>query len=215
MVDFQSRETRRDDHVRTSNDDAEESGTSDGESGGDASDEGDASDQTETHDHHHGDVDHVGVAVLTVSSSRSLDDDPSGDAIETAFEADGGDVVTRELVADGYDHVQGSLDNLVTRGDVDIVVTTGGTGVSPDDVTVEAAEALFEKTLPGFGELFRLLSYDEVGTKVVGTRATAGVADGTLVFCLPGSEHAARLGTEEIIVPEASHLAGLAGTDDA
>ena len=83
-----------------------------------------------------------------------------------------------------------------------------------DDVTVEAVEPLFEKTLPGFGELFRQLSYDEIGTKVVGTRATAGIADGVPVFCLPGSENAATLGVEEIVVKEAPHLAGLATRDE-
>jgi len=102
----------------------------------------------------------------------------------------------------------------VSRDDVDVVVTTGGTGVTPDDVTIEAVEPLFDKRLPGFGELFRTLSYDGIGTKVVGTRATAGIAEGVPVFCLPGSENAARLGTEEIVVAEASHLAGLARRED-
>ena len=94
-----------------------------------------------------------------------------------------------------------------------IVTSSGGTGVTPDDVTVEAAGPLFDKELPGFGELFRRLSYDEIGTKVVGTRAVAGVADGVPVFCLPGSENAARLGTGEVVVEEAPHLAGLAARD--
>jgi len=89
-------------------------------------------------------------------------------------------------------------------------VTTGGTGVTPDDVTVEAVEPLFEKRLPGFGELFRRLSYEEIGTQAIATRATAGIADGVPVFCLPGSESAVRLGTEEIIVEVVGHLAGLA-----
>ncbi|WP_101294596.1 MogA/MoaB family molybdenum cofactor biosynthesis protein [Halegenticoccus soli] len=166
------------------------------------------------HEHHRHDVEDLGVAVVTISSTRSLKDDPAGDAIVAAFETDGGDVVTRELIRDDYDGVQSAVDNLVGRDDVDAVVTTGGTGVTPDDVTVEAVRPLFEKELPGFGELFRRLSYDEIGTRVVGTRAVAGVADGVLVFCLPGSENAARLGAEEIVVKEASHLAGLAARDD-
>ena len=84
---------------------------------------------------------------------------------------------------------------------------------SPDDVTIEAVEPLLDKRLPGFGELFRTLSYEEIGTKVVGTRAVAGVADGVPVFCLPGSENAARLGTGDIVIEEAPHLAGLADRD--
>jgi len=201
MVDFQSRDTRVDDEETT-----------------DPPDEDDATDDLEEHeDHHHHDVEQVGAAVVTVSSTRSLDDDPAGDAIVAAFEDEGHEVVTRELLQDNYDGVQSTLDHLVSRKDVDVVVSTGGTGVTPDDVTVEAVQALFDKKLPGFGELFRRLSYDEVGTRVVGTRAAGGVSDGTPVFCLPGSENAARLGSEEVVVPEVGHLAGLArpeGEDD-
>jgi molybdenum cofactor biosynthesis protein B len=174
-------------------------------------------DHDHDHDHHHHHHDHdvetLGAAVLTVSSSRRLDEDPAGDAIAAAFESEGHGVVTRELVPDDYDRVQATLEQLAGRDDVDVVVSTGGTGVTPDDVTVEAASPLFEKTLPGFGELFRRLSYDEIGTRVVGTRAVAGVAEGTPVFCLPGSENAATLGAEAVIVPEAGHLSGLAARD--
>lgn len=166
------------------------------------------------HDHHHHDVDELGVAVVTVSSSRSLSDDEGGDAIAEILEGAGHEVVVRELVNDDFDGIQSTVYNLVSRGDADIVVTTGGTGVTPDDVTAEAVSELFDKGLPGFGELFRRLSYDEVGTKVVGTRATAGIIDGVPVFCLPGSTNAVELGTAEIIVPEAGHLVGLAQRDE-
>jgi molybdenum cofactor biosynthesis protein B len=171
-------------------------------------------DDHDGHDHHAHDLDTLGVAVVTVSSSRTLSDDPAGDTITEVMEADDDEVVTRELIPDDYDRIQGTLDNLVTRGDVDAIVTTGGTGVTPDDVTIEAARRLFDKELPGFGELFRLLSYDEIGTKVVGTRATAGIVNGVPVFCLPGSENAARLGAETIISEEAGHIAGLAKRAD-
>ena len=164
--------------------------------------------------HHHHDIPTIGAAVVTVSSTRSLDEDPAGDAIVAAFEAEGHETVTREMLRDSYDGIQEAVQALSNRDDVDCVVTTGGTGVTPDDVTVEAAEDIFGKSLPGFGELFRTLSFDEVGTRVVGTRATAGLVEGTPVFCLPGSENAARLGAEEIIVPEAPHLAGLATRDE-
>jgi molybdenum cofactor biosynthesis protein B len=166
-----------------------------------------------SHDHHHHDVESLGAAVATVSSSRTLEEDPAGDAVAAAFEAEGHEVVTREMLRDDYDGVQSAVGNFARRKDVDVVVTSGGTGVTPDDVTVEAASDLFEKELPGFGELFRRLSYEEIGTRVVGTRAVAGVVAGTPVFCLPGSENAARLGSEEVIVPEAPHLAGLARRD--
>lgn len=161
------------------------------------------------HDHHRHDVEEVGAAVVTISSSRSLETDPAGDAIESAIEATG-EVVTRELIPDDLDTIQGTVNRLTDREDVDLIVTSGGTGVTPDDVTIEAVRPLFSKELPGFGELFRILSHEDIGTKVVATRATAGIVEGVPVFCMPGSENAVRLGTEEIIVPEAGHLAGLA-----
>ena len=166
-----------------------------------------------THEHHHHDRDELGVAVLTVSSSRSLDDDAAGDQITDTLENAGHEITTRDLVPDDYDKVQGTVQRFVDRDDTDAVITTGGTGVTPDDVTVEAVEPLLAKELPGFGELFRRRSYEEIGTMVVATRATAGVADGVPVFCLPGSENAAALGAE-LIVDTAGHLAGLAGRDD-
>ncbi|AKH98357.1 MogA/MoaB family molybdenum cofactor biosynthesis protein [Halanaeroarchaeum sulfurireducens] len=176
----------------------------------DASDDSSPETDATQHDHHAHDKTELGVGIVTVTSSRSLDADPSGDAIESALSGAGHGVVTRELVRDSRDVIQSVVDNLVGRSDVDLVVTTGGTGVSPDDVTVEAVGPLFEKDLPGFGEVFRSLSYEEIGTKVVGTRTTAGIANGVPVFALPGSENAVTLATEEIILPEASHLAGLA-----
>jgi molybdenum cofactor biosynthesis protein B len=212
MVDFQSRSTPRDEEDEDTDADTPETDEPPEDDAAEVDHEPETEDD---HDHHHHDATEVGAAVVTVSSTRSLDDDPGGDAVVGAFEGDGHEVVTRELVDDSYDRVQGAVDNLVGRRDVDVVVTTGGTGVTPDDITVEAVETLFDKELPGFGEVFRSLSFQDIGTKVVGTRATAGVVDRTLVFCLPGSEHAARLGTEDVILPEIEHLVGLAARDDA
>ncbi|WP_435074665.1 MogA/MoaB family molybdenum cofactor biosynthesis protein [Halorubrum sp. HHNYT27] len=174
---------------------------------GEHHDHGDSAD----HDHHHHDADSVTVAIVTVSSSRSLDDDPSGDAVAAAFEDAGHEVAVRELVPDEYDSVQGTVDRLARRDDTDVVVTTGGTGVTPDDVTPEAVDGLFAKALPGFGELFRRRSEAEIGTRTIGSRATAGIVSATPVFCLPGSENAVRLGVGEIILPEVGHLVGLSG----
>jgi molybdenum cofactor biosynthesis protein B len=167
------------------------------------------------HDHHAHDVESLGAAIITVSSSRTLEDDPAGDAIAAAFEAGGHEVAVRDVVGDDFDALQSTVDRLADRDDVDTVVTTGGTGVTPDDVTIEAVSALFGKQLPGFGELFRRRSESEIGTRVVGTRATAGIVAGVPVFCLPGSENAARLGSEELIVPEAPHLTGLATREES
>jgi molybdenum cofactor biosynthesis protein B len=223
MVDFQSRDTRRD----TSGDDENEaeaeaeteadSGTETGTAepaGAEAEASGQDHSEAAVHDHsaghHHADAEELGVAVVTVSTSRSLDDDPSGDAIEELVEGDGHEVVAHDLVADDLDGIQRAMLALTGREDVDIVITTGGTGVTPDDVTVEAVEPLFDKGLPGFGELFRILSYEEVGTRALGSRATAGVSEGVPVFCLPGSENAVRTAVGELVLAEAPHLVGLA-----
>ncbi|MFB6078852.1 MAG: molybdenum cofactor biosynthesis protein B [Halarchaeum sp.] len=200
MVDFQSREKVGE---ITFGDD--EDASADADDGGD-----DHEEEKHAHDHHAHDVDAVGFGVVTVSSSQEAGDDPSGDLIVERLRDAGHEVVTRDLVIDDFDRVQGTVDRLTRREEIDAVVTTGGTGVTPDDVTVEAVRPLLDKRLPGFGELFRRLSYDEVGTRVVGTRADAGVASGAPVFCLPGSENAARLGVEEIILSEVGHLVGLA-----
>lgn len=204
MVDFQERDTRR--------------GMSDLGAGSsdDGEDETNADHDHDDHDagHHAHDLESFGAAVVTISSSRTLDDDPAGDVIVDQLEGEGHEVVTRDLIRDDLDGIQQTVDNLVGRDDVDVVVTTGGTGASPDDVTPEAVKPLIEKPLPGFGELFRRLSYEEIGSRVVGTRAVAGIVDGAPVFCLPGSENAARLGTGEVIVAEAGHLAGLAAVAD-
>ncbi|MFB6142685.1 MAG: molybdenum cofactor biosynthesis protein B [Halorientalis sp.] len=209
MVDFQSRDSQR---GLGGDESGEEEAEPETDAESPAADEVETEEEPET-EHHAHDPEHLAVAVVTVSSTRTREDDPAGDAIQGAVETAGHELVSRDVVRDEYDNVQNAVDGLVGRSDVDCVVTTGGTGVTPDDVTVEALEPLLDKTLPGFGELFRRLSYEEVGTRVVGTRATAGVAEGVPVFCLPGSEDAARLGTEEIIVPEAPHLVGLARRD--
>lgn len=195
MVDFQRRDTPRDEL-----DDSEASEPTEDEPEPEHEDD---------HDHHAPDLESVGAAVLTVSSSRSLDDDPSGDAIRDAFEADGHRVVTRELVRDDLDRIQRIANQLVDRRDVDVLVSTGGTGVTPDDVTVEAVAPLFEKSLPGFGELFRRKSAEEIGSKAIASRATAGIANGAPIFVIPGSLDAVSLAMDSLILPEIGHLAGL------
>jgi molybdenum cofactor biosynthesis protein B len=239
MVDFQERDTRR--TLGSDEGDAEEGDgggdeSASGPAAGDEAHETEQSAQPEDagtaghtagrdqhagrdhhagHDHHAGDLASVSAAVLTVSTSRSIDEDTSGDAIVEVLEGAGHTIATRDVVNDDYDGVQSTVDRYVGREDVDAVVTTGGTGVSPADVTPEAVRPLFEKELPGFGEVFRSLSREEIGTRVIATRAVAGIADGVPVFCLPGSEDAVRLGTAEVVEPEVCHLAGLSCAPDA
>lgn len=162
-------------------------------------------------DHHHAhDRATVSVAIVTVSSTRESADDRAGDAIAEALASADHEVAIRELVRDDYDGIQSTVGHLADRDDVDCVITTGGTGVSADDVTVDAVRALVDRALPGFGELFRQHSTAEIGSRVIATRAMGGMIETVPVFCLPGSEAAARLGTAEIIAPEIGHLVGIA-----
>jgi molybdenum cofactor biosynthesis protein B len=146
-------------------------------------------------------------AVVTVTDDRSLSEDVQGDVAVDAIENSGGQVATRDLVRPGYDGLQTTITTLSKRRDVDVIVTIGGTGVEPDDVTVDALQSLLDKHLPGFGELFRLLAHETEGTAVVGTRATAGIVQSTPVFAVPGTVDGARTAVEEIVVNEAPHLA--------
>ncbi|MUV50944.1 MULTISPECIES: molybdenum cofactor biosynthesis protein B [Haloarcula] len=190
---------------------------SDSEAGHEHAEHGHDSDHDHSHgehdydahdDHHAHDAEGVEIGVLTVSTSRTLDDDPAGDIIAAACEDAGHEIAERRLVADEMDAIEDAVAALLDDG-VDVVLTTGGTGLTPDDVTVDAIEPLFDRPVPGFGELFRWLSYEEVGAMAMASRATAGVVDDRLVFCLPGSENAARTGAEKLVAPAVGHLLGL------
>ncbi|KAA9398795.1 molybdenum cofactor biosynthesis protein MoaB [Haloarcula sp. CBA1130] len=147
----------------------------------------------------------VAVAVVTVGTTTE-EGDPTGEAVETALEAAGQDVTARERLQGGYDSIQGAVDRLVGRDDVEVVVTAGGLGVAPSEQTLEAVHPLFEKALPGFEEVYRGLLFEQQGTGVITVRATAGIAGGTPVFCLPADPAAARIAIDEIIAAEAGNL---------
>lgn len=170
------------------------------------------SDQPDDHHHHH-DVEHLQFALLTISSSRSLEEDTAGEAARNAIEAAGHSIVEREVVSDDPTMIRDQIQAWVAEDRIDLVVTFGGTGITPDDVTPEAVRPLFDRELPGFGERFRARSVDQIGERVIASRAVAGVADGVPVFCVPGSEAAARLAVNELILEVGSHLAGLATRD--
>jgi molybdenum cofactor biosynthesis protein B len=148
----------------------------------------------------------VRCAVLTISDTRALDTDASGRAIVELLEGAGHVVAKRQILRDDPTEVH---DAVVSQlGGVDAIVTTGGTGITARDSTYEAIAGILEKRLDGFGELFRALSYQEIGSAAMLTRATAGVARGTAIFILPGSEHAVRLGMTKLILPELGHVVG-------
>ncbi len=146
----------------------------------------------------------VRCAVLTISDTRALETDLSGRAIVELLEGAGHAVAKRQILRDEPKDV---YDAIVSQlGGVDAIVTTGGTGISSRDSTFETVAGLLEKRLDGFGELFRALSYQEVGSAAMLTRAIAGVARGTAIFILPGSENAVRLGMTKLILPELGHV---------
>lgn len=144
----------------------------------------------------------VRVAVLTVSDTRTLETDTSGGLIKDSLETIGHTVTDRRIVRDDVGELRDVLRELVARPDVDVVIATGGTGLTARDVTPEALGPLVTKPIPGYGELFRWLSYADIGAATIQSRAEAALCDTTLVFTLPGSTRAVKLGLEKIILPQ-------------
>lgn len=139
------------------------------------------------------------IAVVTVSDTRSLDTDTSGKTLEDRARGAGHHVVGREIVKDERDVIAARITALAADPAVDVVLLTGGTGVTGRDVTPEAVEAVCEKMIPGFGEIFRAISLKTIGLSTIQSRATAGVARGTYVFALPGSTGACKDAWDEIL----------------
>jgi len=155
----------------------------------------------------------LSFAVIVVSTSRFHDFesgktvwDESGELIVEMLRAHGHSVFMRELIPDNRGLIEAKVKKALQSQKVDAVITCGGTGVNPSDLTIETVEPLLDKVLPGFGEIFRWLTYEEIGSAAVMSRAVAGVARGKAVFCLPGSPQAVRLCVERLILPEAGHI---------
>ena len=152
----------------------------------------------------------LSCAVITVSDTRSEESDHSGDLIKNRLREEGHPVEFYRIVPDDGEKIRAVLLHLV--GQVEVVITTGGTGIARRDTTVEVAERLIQKALPGFGEIFRMLSFQEIGAAAMLSRATAGlygVEDGpaeTLLFCCPGSTNAVGLALDKLILPDLRHL---------
>ena len=149
---------------------------------------------------------HVRVAVLTISDTRTAKTDTGGDTIEELMRSAGHEVAARGIVRDDAACIRTKLLDLLARSDVDAVITTGGTGISARDTTYEVVDRMLEKRLDGFGEIFRMLSYEEIGAAAVLSRAVAGAVGTKLVACLPGSRNAVRLAVEKLLVPEIAHV---------
>lgn len=141
----------------------------------------------------------INIAVLTVSDSRDLHNDTSGEVLTERIVEKGHRVFERQILPDDQAALRKQLGAWCANPNVDVIITTGGTGVTGRDVTVEAHRMLYEKEIPGFGELFRWISYEKIGTSTVQSRATAGVCQGTYMFALPGSTGACKDAWDEIL----------------
>jgi molybdenum cofactor biosynthesis protein B len=153
----------------------------------------------------------VGCGVVTVSDTRTLADDTGGALVCELLQGAGHRVVSREIVKDDAAAIRAALETALAKPECGAVILTGGTGVAARDVTPEAVAPRLDRPLPGFGELFRQLSFAEIGAAAMLSRALGGLANGKPVFALPGSRAAVRLGLERLILPELGHLVGEAG----
>ena len=147
----------------------------------------------------------VNIAVLTASDTRSESEDKSGKILTERLRAAGHNLAGKKIVPDDIHQIRAAVANWTADPDVNVVITTGGTGVSGRDGTPEAVAPLLDKTLDGFGEMFRALSYQEIGTSTLQSRALAGVANATYIFVLPGSSGACILGWDKLISHQLDH----------
>jgi molybdenum cofactor biosynthesis protein B len=147
----------------------------------------------------------VNVAVLTVSDTRTLETDTSGKLIADRLTEVGHRIAAHVIVIDSELIIRAQLAQWIADPGIDVVIATGGTGVTPRDVTPEALAPLVTKSIPGFGELFRWLSYEEIGTSTIQSRAEAALCGSTYVFLLPGSTSGVRTGLEKILIPQLDH----------
>lgn len=141
----------------------------------------------------------LNIAVLTISDTRTEDNDSSGKSLAQGLMEAGHVLADKRIVADDIYRIRAAVSQWIADPDVQAIITTGGTGVTGRDGTPEAVSVLFDKTLDGFGEVFRAISYQEIKTSTIQSRAIAGVANGTYIFCLPGSSGACRTGWEMLI----------------
>lgn len=167
--------------------------------------------------HRHGEPSKIAFAIVTISTSRYYARERGEKIEDVSFqvarsrieEKRGYTLAAYRLIPDDTEKILAEITNLVEREDIDVVVTIGGTGPSPTDVTIETIRPMFQKELEGFGQIFRFLSYQEIGSAAFLSNATAGIINGKVIFCLPGSPSAVRLAFEKLILPEVGHILAL------
>jgi molybdenum cofactor biosynthesis protein B len=148
----------------------------------------------------------VRCCIITISDTRTTDTDTAGRAIAELLQAAGHEIVGRTIVHDDPELVRATIERQLANPDVQVIITTGGTGITSRDNTYEAVSGLLDKRLDGFGELFRMLSFEQIGSSAMMSRACAGLSTGRVVAALPGSEAAVRLAMERLLLPELGHL---------
>jgi len=159
-----------------------------------------------THEHKKHAPRKVSIGIITISTSRALAEDASGNWIREQARLEGHDVLYHQVITDDAELIAATVRAVIQNEGPQVIVTNGGTGITKKDVTIEALNPMFAKTLTGFGPLFAKLSFDEIGSAAFLSRATAGVIEDTVVFCLPGSLKACQLACRELIFPELGHL---------
>src|SRR5699024_3929938 len=156
--------------------------------------------------HHREEKRVVKCLVITISDTREVETDKSGDLIQKYLEENGHEVIERKIIPDEALLIKQAIEEGSSQENIDVILTSGGTGISRRDVTIETVEKMFDKHIRGFGELFRMLSYTEdIGAAAIMSRATGGVVNDTGVFSMPGSSGAVKLAMETLIIPEISH----------
>jgi molybdenum cofactor biosynthesis protein B len=159
-----------------------------------------------THEHKKQAPQKVSLGIITVSTTRALADDGSGNWINEQAGKEGHEVVYHQVVTDDAELIAATVRDVIQNERPQVILMNGGTGITKKDVTIEAVNPLLSKTLTGFGTLFAKLSFDEIGSAAFLSRATAGVIEETVIFCLPGSLNACKLACRELIFPELGHL---------
>jgi molybdenum cofactor biosynthesis protein B len=170
------------------------------------------SETSKQHKEHAPKVLNYGIIICSTSRYRQIEQgeqnvsDLGGDTIASLVEAAGNKALFKKIISDDKAKITAAFTESIARTDLDVLIFSGGTGITPTDVTIESVSPLLEKTLPGFGEFFRRISFDEIGAAAVLSRAVAGVTGGKAVFCIPGSPNAVRTAVEKLILPEAPHI---------
>lgn len=159
-----------------------------------------------THEHKQHAPRKVAIGIITVSTSRSLEDDDSGNWIHDQALTEGHSIVSHQVVTDDACLIASKVRDVIQNESPQVILMNGGTGITKKDVTIEAVTPLFRKTLTGFGPLFATLSYDEIGSAAFLSRATAGIIEDTVVICMPGSLNACKLACRALVFPELGHL---------